>query len=619
MLRIGGAAVNTTPLDWEGNKDTLINAIEYARMNGVELLCLPELCITGYGCEDLFLTDWVPAKAALKLIELCAYTYDITVALGFPLSYQGTLYNAVALVQNTEIKGVYCKKHLANDGIHYEHRWFQPWPSGKVCTWQIAGHSFPLGDALFELSFAHGSFKIGFEICEDAWRTPTRPAIAYVQQGVDILLNPSASHFSMGKSSLRRELVTQSSSQFSCTYVYANLLGNEAGRVIFDGEILIASGGVLLQANPLCSFQAFNVIYTDVIPKSPGNPTPTLPSLASKEEEFTQACTLGLYDYMRKSKSQGYTLSLSGGADSSACAVLVHQMLIRGSKELGLSYFLRRGGITSIDASSTVEQCMDKLLLCIYQASAQSSDQTWNSARSLAQALGTTCLRWDIDPWVNSYRSVVEHSIQRTLSWDTDDLALQNIQARVRTPALWMMANLRNHLLITTSNRSEGDVGYCTMDGDTAGSIAPIAGVSKHFIKNYLIWAQQTFDLPSLHYVNSMAPSAELRPLDTLQTDEADLMPYSVLEKIEIWAIEQRQSPAQVHALATKTFSHIDPEIIAMYVTKFYKLWTRNQWKRERMAPSFYLDTFNIDPRTWYRFPILSGGFEDDLPKKSQS
>ncbi|RZK30619.1 MAG: NAD(+) synthase, partial [Hymenobacter sp.] len=201
----------------------------------------------------------------------------------------------------------------------------------------------------------------------------------------------------------------------------------------------------------------------------------------------------------------------------------------------------------------------------------------------------------------------------RELTWQTDDLALQNIQARVRAPAIWLLANVQNCLLITTSNRSEASVGYCTMDGDTAGSISPIAGVDKDFVKKWLRWAETELGYHELRHVNALQPTAELRPLADKQTDERDLMPYPLLNRIERLAFYDRLAPAAVLAQLVAESPEHGEEQLRTYVRRFYQLWSRNQWKRERYAPSFHLDDYNVDPRSWLRFPILSGGFGEEL------
>jgi NAD+ synthase (glutamine-hydrolysing) len=169
--------------------------------------------------------------------------------------------------------------------------------------------------------------------------------------------------------------------------------------------------------------------------------------------------------------------------------------------------------------------------------------------------------------------------------------------------------------LLTTSNRSEGDVGYATMDGDTSGSLAPIAGIDKPFILQWLKWAEQELGYTGLSYVNNLTPTAELRPTERAQTDEKDLMPYPILLEIERLAIQQRLAPVQVYLQLQKQKlpGNPDASILKTYVQKFFRLWAANQWKRERLAPSFHLDEWNVDPRSWCRFPILSAGFKFEL------
>jgi NAD+ synthase (glutamine-hydrolysing) len=209
----------------------------------------------------------------------------------------------------------------------------------------------------------------------------------------------------------------------------------------------------------------------------------------------------------------------------------------------------------------------------------------------------------------------------RELSWERDDLALQNIQARVRAPTVWLLANVQNRLLITTSNRSEMAVGYATMDGDTAGSLSPLAGIDKHFLLGWLaaMEAGKVAGAPAMPFLGAVtrqAPTAELRPREDgklEQTDEADLMPYALLSRLEALAIRERKSPSQcLRELSEEVPWKTEPRLGA-WVARFFRLWTRNQWKRERYAPSFHLDRHDLDPRSGTRFPILSAGYEEEL------
>ncbi len=623
-LLIGGAALNQIPIDWENNLQNIREAITRARMREVRVLCLPELCVTGYGCEDLFLSEWVPAQAVKALFELLPDCHDITVAVGLPVRFEGSTYDCAALVRDGVLLGIAAKQHLANDGVHYESRWFTPWPAGREAVIRLHGTDYPFGDLIFETPEA----TIAFEICEDAWREELRPGYRHCQRGVNLILNPSASHFAFGKKATRRRLILEGSQAFGCAYVYANLLGNEAGKMIYDGDIMIAQRGRMLQQDVRFTFQDINLIAVPVSLAQPSTvPVPTLTEdPEDKETEFTAAVTLGLFDYMRKSRSRGFVLSLSGGADSSTLAVLVAEMVRRGVGQLGLDRFAHKAGFLSdedqqaaqvLPLSEQIRFLTARVLRCAYQGTVNSSDDTFASAQALAHDVGARFHDWRIDAEVNGYQQKIEGALQRPLTWDTDDIALQNIQSRVRAPAIWMLTNTTGALLLTTSNRSEGSVGYATMDGDTSGGLAPIAGVDKSFIRHWLQWAEHHLCRSSLRHVNRLQPSAELRPLERVQTDEDDLMPYDVLQAIERLAIFERQPPQAVyhHLLARRT---APAPHLKKYVTRFFRLWAQNQWKRERIAPSFHLDDYSVDPRSWCRFPILSGGFRTELAELAQ-
>lgn len=608
-LKIGGATLNQTPLDWSNNTQNIISAIEEARNQQVKILCLPELCITGYGCEDLFLSDWLAEKAWEELEKIKSYCNNITVCIGLPVRFDSVTYNGVCVISNEKILGITLKQNLAIDGVHYETRWFQEWMPEKIIELKRGSETIQMGDLIYETE----GIRFGFEICEDAW-IRNRPGFNLCKRGVNLILNPSASHFALGKSLIRERLVTDSSVTFNCAYLYVNLLGNEAGRMIYDGDILLASGGKLLAQNSRLSFNLYNLLTYEFDFNKPANNKPQpLTDNKEKNEELAQATSLALYDYLRKSKAKGFVLSLSGGADSSMCAVLVAEMINRVSMQLGWARFCKNVGLNKSEIKESASIATNKLLTCTYQATKNSSEETLESARKLAESIGAEFHHWSIQSEVDSYTQKIEKALGRKTNWETDDISLQNIQARARSPIIWMLANIKQAILLTTSNRSEGDVGYATMDGDTSGSLAPIAGIDKTLILDWLKWAEKELGYTGLQAVNNLQPTAELRPLDRHQTDEADLMPYAVLKEIEHHAILHRKSPIQVF----NAMKEGSPDSIKLktHIRKFFKLWSANQWKRERLAPSFHLDELNVDPRTWCRFPILSSGFKEELDK----
>lgn len=656
LLKVAAAVLNQTPLDWRHNTANARTAIAQARAAGASLLCLPELCLTGYGCEDAFLSANTHARAWSALQEILPDTAGMVVSVGLPVLHQNAVFNAAALIVDGRLIGLVAKRHLAGDGIHYEPRWFKAWPTEVRDAFSPpdGSGSVPIGDLLFDI----GGMRIGFEICEDAW-VAQRPGAQLARHGVDIILNPSASHFAFGKMEIRRRFVLEGSRAFGASYVYANLLGNEAGRAIYDGEALIATGGQLVAEGPRFSFcdclvttavidiEATRMSQARTASFRPGLTTDTpllaradfvwphtapesaAPALTAswergsslKEEEFTRAEALGLFDYMRKSRSRGFVVSLSGGADSAAISCLIALMVELGTHELGDAGFAAKLALAGITLTGARAGFVSQLLTTAYQATENSGPITRQAARSVAEGIGATHHELDVSAIHRAYLAQIEAALGRPLDWKTDDLALQNIQARVRSPGIWMLANIRGALLLATSNRSEAAVGYATMDGDTSGGLAPIAGIDKAWLRSWLRWLETTgpligdalHPLTCLHAVNAQQPTAELRPPDRVQTDEADLMPYPLLDAIERAAIRDKQPPVDVFHLMRLRFPELSSTQLGVYIERFFRLWSRNQWKRERYAPSFHLDDENLDPKTWCRWPILSGGFDQEL------
>jgi NAD+ synthase (glutamine-hydrolysing) len=655
LLRVASAALNQTPLAWEANFQNIQRAIELAREQQATVLCLPELCLTGYGCEDAFHSPGVLQSALELLSRIAPLTSGMVVSVGLPVMYGGVVFNAACLLINGRIGGFVAKQHLAGDGIHYEPRWFKPWPEGIHGVVEVDGESLPIGDIFFDV----GGVKIGFEICEDAW-VGSRPGASLAARGVDLILNPSASHFAFEKHAVRTRFVLEGSRAFSVTYVYSNLLGNEAGRAIYDGDVLIAAAGKLLASGPRLSFEPVVVTTTttdidatrmnrartgsfapevdgdesDLVRigfKWPGcQPVENLPSPAAWEnsaelkfEEFARAVSLGLFDYLRKSRSQGFVVSLSGGVDSAAVSVLVGLACELGTAELGLPRFWEYSGVRG-PAPENLSACTRRLLTTVYQRTRNSSVTTSTAARAVATAVHAEHHEVDVDALVEQYTAMIAGTLGRPLTWEQDDLALQNIQARVRAPGAWLLTNLKGALLLATSNRSEVAVGYATMDGDTAGGLSPLAGIDKAFLRRWLRWMESTgpvgaHPIPELGLVNQQQPTAELRPSGEYQTDEGDLMPYEVLDRIERLAIRDKLMPLEIFQHLRVEYPQRPSADLAGWITKFFRLFCRNQWKRERFAPAFHLDDLNLDPKTWCRFPILSGGFEYELEKLSLS
>ncbi len=394
-------------------------------------------------------------------------------------------------------------------------------------------------------------------------------------------------------------------------YCYISPLGTEAG-LIYQGLSLMAHKGQILAQS--CSF-AFNdyasCLYDSKAVSFDGY------------DEMLKAAAMGVMDYMSQSGSHGAALSLSGGADSALCAVLVFYAALSALEDLGPEVFKHRFEAMKLtvplkddneDPQSYIRsKVMPVLLVTLYQGSENSSDITFNAAGDLARFLGSCHYSWSIKQVVDDYiRMVDDLGAGDKLSWEKDDLALQNIQARARVPGLWLLANRTSRLLLNTANLSEAVVGYCTMDGDTAGGLAPISGIGKSTVrkinayleKEGLLTALGRFKVTALNKVNAQAPTAELRP-GGMQTDEKDLMPYVILDAIrKALARNVRIADMALQISKDPDCSEYSLDYLKECIRKYLVMHSRSQWKRERAATGFHIE--HDDAGSFLHMPVFS-------------
>ena len=608
-VRIASSNLNQTPLDWRGNLNNIRESIKIAKDNSVDILCLPELSITGYGCQDLFYHDWFIQKSDDILKEIRLLTKSITVIVGHPLSFNKKRYNSCCIIRNQKILGFFIKSNLPNDGIHYEKRWFEGWEYGKVDKFNFLNQSYPIGN--FQIEYDN-NLTLGFEICRDMW-DEERPANYIKTKKNLIIFNPIASHYAFKKFDFRKKLVVESSKKFNCTYISVNLLGNESGKVIFEGDTILASEGKLISVNDRFSFKNISFSKYDI---DFNNQSDKINYESPKiYDEFIDAFSLGLSDYLFKSNLNGFALSLSGGLDSSSIAILTYEMIKRILEKQGIETLNKKFNLNLIPSGnihSNIKKVINKILFTAYQETENSTKETKRSAKILSDFIGSNHFEWSIDSEVKSITEKISNKTSKKYSWEENDITLQNVQARVRSPFIWFIANANNLLLLSTSNRSESSVGYSTMDGDSSGSISPIAGIDKVFIKDLLKYLREKYNYTCLDNVLSLKPSAELKPTNKKQFDEDDLMPYNILSEIEKCFVKERKGPREIYnILKRKELS--DDESLKKNIKNFFKLLATNQWKRERTAPSFHFDDYSLDASTWFRFPILSNNFKEEI------
>ena len=610
-IKLSSSNINQTPLKWKKNYLNIKKSINEAKKNSTDILCFPELSITGYGCQDLFYNEWFNKKSDNLLIEISKLCKNITILIGHPLIYNDKLFNSICIIKNTKILGFFIKSNLPNDGIHYEKRWFVPWKLGSIEEVKFNNQKVPIGTIQIEYN---EKLTLGFEICRDSWDEEIRPANLIKTKKNLLILNPIASHYAFNKFEFRLNQVIKSSKKFNCIYMSVNLLGNESGKTIFEGDTILAIKGKLISVSERFSLEDYVMNLYSINLKTEIEDIKYKSS--NKFDEFIDAFNLALSDYLIKSKSKGFALSLSGGLDSSSLAILIYEMINRSINKIGIEKTIKRfkidKKIINQNNSNIIKKLCSKLLYTAYQKTENSSFKTIESSKKISQFIGSNHYEWSIDEEVASIVKKISKRTKINYNWEDHDISLQNIQSRVRSPFIWFIANTNNLLLLTTSNRSESSVGYSTMDGDSSGSIAPLAGVDKFFLRELINYMKDKLGYKILSHVLSLEPSAELKPHQFNQKDENDLMPYDLLSKIEKMAILNKMSPKQIKNVLISQ-GDFDNKLISSGIKKFFNLFGKNQWKRERTAPSFHFDEYSVDPSSWLRMPILSGNFKEEL------
>lgn len=591
--------VNTVSLDIEGNSARIQKVCEEAKAQGVKLVAFPELSVTGYDCGDIINTPAFMAESARAVLALkYSLPEDVIAGVGAVIAgSDGRAYDAYVLVRKNQILGL-CAVSSFTDSRDQRVR---------NLTTAAPGESFILGAETFESKniFEVDGLKIGVYFT---------PADIPSLEGAELVIAPAVERFELFGRSRREVSAAALSLVLKTTVVTTSLLGCEGGSSIYDGLALIADNGNLIASSKSLSF-ARERLFT----VSDGL-NPELPEY----DCAVRAVALGLYDWMLKTRAHGFALSLSGGADSGLCATAVCYGLIAALQEQGFDVFksqLEGLGFKvpefNTDAESYIKkEIMPQALTTVYQGSDVSGSITRTAAHEVATGLGAVHYEWSISQLVKDYTAVVNGTTPDTpLTWETDDLTLQNIQARCRAPGIWMIANRYNKLLLTTCNASEDAVGYCTMDGDTAGGLAPIGDISKsrilkinRYIADHglIVDGDVKLNLPQMDYIARQAPTAELKPG---QTDERDLMPYVILDRIHELQQGSLFAPKRILDTLEGEFKEFSRADLKEFVIRYYKRLATAQWKRERGANTFHIEKNDLNAKTGFVFPILSDGF----------
>ncbi len=569
-MKIAIAQLNPTIGYLAHNAQQILAAAQQAVAQGSRLMLTPELSLCGYPPRDLLMQPAFVAEMAATLMQLAQdLPPQLAVLVGTVVVNDRStriggkpLFNSTALLHNGEIQQLFHKRLLPTYDVFDDNRYFEP---------GLESHSFWLDGV-----------KIGVTICEDLWNDENfwgkrnyrvDPLAELAEQSVDLIVNLSGSPYTANKQELREAMLRQATQTYGQPIVYVNQVGGN-DDLIFDGN----SVGFDRQGQLVCRAQAFDtdLIYVDFEPAQRDLQLGSIaPQPESTEAEIWQALVLGLRDYVRKCGFSKVVLGLSGGIDSALVATIA-------------------------TAAIGPEQVLGVLMPSPY-----SSDHSVADALELAKNLGIQTQSLPIGNLMSTY----DHTFAELFAGSDFGLAEENIQSRIRGNLLMAISNKFGHLLISTGNKSEMAVGYCTLYGDMNGGLAAIADVPKTRVYSICRWLNaggwrpaSNPDLPEVIPANVLtkAPSAELKPG---QVDQDSLPPYEVLDDILCQFITQHKAPAEIVASGHEVNT----------VDRVIKLVTRAEFKRKQAPPGLKITDRAFG--TGWRMPIASQW----LPTSTQS
>lgn len=525
-LRIASAQINLTVGDLTGNRKIIISFAKQAKEMGADLVVFPELAVSGYPPEDLLLRKSFLLDCKKSFIEIVQATASIPTVMGFPDLEDGKVYNAAAFSQDGVVCETYHKIELPNYGVFDEKRYFSP--GTECCEFTLNGK------------------RIMLTICEDVW----------VKDGVisnyattikpDIVLNISASPFHAGKLSQRIEVLSNFCSKAGVQMCYANIVGGQ-DELVFDGGCMAIDRNGNVQAISKRFEESLDICNFPVDDAPKGNTTsPYSDSVA----EVYDALVIGTRDYTRKTGFKSVVIGLSGGIDSALVAAIATDAL--GNENVT--------GVT--------------------MPSEYTSNETFSDAEQLAENLQISLMKIPIHNIFKAYCT----DLADYIGTHETGVAFENIQARIRGNILMALSNHSGWLVLTTGNKSEVAVGYCTLYGDMAGGFAVIKDVPKTLVYKLALHVNNKAGREIIPAGTiERAPSAELRPN---QKDEDSLPPYGVLDKILKAYVESDKSPDEIRG------TDFDEKL----VYDILNMVDRNEYKRRQAAPGV-----KITPRAFGR------------------
>ena len=624
FVNVAAAVPTVKVADVEYNVQQVESLIAQAEDRGVEIIVFPELCITGYSCQDLFKEQLLLDHAEEGIVKLLDFTrkLDIIAIVGLPVVVNGLLFNCAAVIQSGTLLGIIPKVYLPNYGEFYEKRWFASSQDLNPTEIYFAG-SPVLVSAEPQVFVTRDGVKFGVEICEDVW-APTPPSNNLALAGADIIFNLSASDELIGKHAYLKSLLAQQSARMISGYVYASCgFGESTQDVVYGGNAIIFENGRLLEEGDRFSLQpqlkmaqidieALHVerrTNTTFINAQRGasariisckqtttrdfklyrkvNPYPFIPTtddMQSSCEEILNIQVMGLVKRLYHIHGQKAVIGISGGLDSTLALLVA----VKAFDKLGLD---RKGivGITMPGFGTT--------------------DRTYNNAIKLMQTLGVTIREISIAAAVTQHFSDINHDAS------IHDITYENSQARERTQILMDVANQENAIVVGTGDLSELALGWATYNGDHMSMYGVNAGVPKTLIRYLVSYVAGEMATETLLDIVDTPISPELIPADengNIKQKTEDLVgPYELHDFFIYYFLRYGFSPRKIFLLAKRAFctatddkpALYDEETVKKWLTTFCRRFFNQQFKRSCLPDGPKVGSVSLSPRGDWRMP----------------
>ena len=618
FVKVAAGTPKIRVADCRYNAEQIFTLMREADKQGVRVLCLPELCLTGYTCGDLFLQDTLlrGAEEGLRTILEATRNLDMVTAIGLPVRCNNKLYNCAAVIHKGEILGLIPKTYLPNYGEFYEQRWFAS-GGGKDALEELCGAQVPMDPNLLFQCDTLPDLVIGVEICEDLW-VAEPPSNHLAQNGATLILNLSASNELVGKSGYRRQLVTGQSGRLVCGYVYADAgEGESTTDLVFTGHNMIAENGSLLSERRFqtgltisevdvsrlvyerrrmttfpgtacldCPRLSFPLPVTETKLTRYLSPNPFVPDdagdRAERCNEILKIAALGLTKRLEHTRARTAVVGLSGGLDSTL-AILITAVA------------MKLLGRPSSDIIAVTMPCFG------------TTDRTRDNAMELAERLGATLKRIDIGEAVKVHFKDIGQSME------DHSVTFENGQARERTQVLMDIANQTGGMVIGTGDLSELALGWATYNGDHMSMYAVNAGIPKTLVRHLVSFVSDDkgSEDPRLSAVLDdildTPVSPELLPAvggKISQRTEDLVGPYELHDFFLYYAIRWGFSPKKVFRLAEYALGdRYDRATILKWLNNFYRRFFTQQFKRSCLPDGPKVGSVTLSPRGDWRMP----------------